>query len=113
MSLTVSTRLGRPSASCSSAVDSSSPPCQEGAASTSSTAVHTSASGASISVLALPPSLPMESLLCSLAGQQPRTASALTQCDEPAEHADVGGPGRPDADRRVVGVEPQPGARQA
>src|SRR5919199_1094596 len=57
MSFSTSTSVGRPSASSSSALIATRPPCHSGALSTSSTTAQTSSSGASISSLALPPSL--------------------------------------------------------
>src|SRR4051794_34028787 len=59
MSFSDSTSVGRPSASLSSGVTETNPPCQSGALTTSSTTAQTSSSGASISALALPPIFPM------------------------------------------------------
>src|ERR1019366_5297592 len=66
MSATLSTSVGRPSSSRSSAVTSSRPPCHSGAAITSWTTAQTPSSGASISALALPPRCPITILQTAL-----------------------------------------------
>src|SRR4051794_34528730 len=86
MSFSTSTSVGRPSSSVSRAVIETRPFCHSGAVRTSSTTAQTSAIGASISVLALPPNLAIRAPPASAFAVRARAYPPGT-CEGAAEQA--------------------------
>src|SRR3954470_23150657 len=122
MSFSLSTSVGRPSSSVSIGVTLTSPPCQSGAVTTSSTTAQTSSSGASISALALPPifaiAAPLELGRClrrtltAVHGPQRRAARREGRAQHLAAAVEDEAHAAP-ADRHPAGDERAPAPRRA